>query len=255
MPTPKRVLHSLVHAVWRWVDSVGTIIPGTASGDRFGRLGAGSAIGFPVATLLGTGQIHIGENTMIGRHCTLAVGYDENDRRDRTGLVIGDRCVIGARSSFTTHESIVIGDDVWFGQDVLVSDAGHGYQDPALPIGVQLGPHLPVTIGSGSWIGHGAVILPGTTIGEHVVVAAGSVVRGTIEDHAVVGGVPATVLRRHEPGRGWVSTRDPDDVRPEYRQTWEIPVSPGSTQRTSDHVDPELVSDLKTAVEDLPTQA
>ena len=43
---------------------------------------------------------------------------------------------------------------------------------------------MPSTKGAGSWIGHGAIVLPGTTIGRNVVVAAGSVVRGTIEDYA-----------------------------------------------------------------------
>lgn len=223
----------MVQAAWRWADSQGTIIPGTKIGDRFAQLGTGSAIGFPVATLFGEHQIHIGENTMIGRHCTLAVGYSADDHHERPGLVIGDRCVIGARCSFTTHESIVIGDDVWFGQDILVSDSGHGYQDPTLPIGVQLAPHEPVRIGSGSWIGHGAVILPGTTIGRNVVVAAGSVVRGNVEDHALVGGVPARVMRQYKPGAGWVSVTDPQDVRPEHRQRWDIPAAPGSKKRVA----------------------
>lgn len=71
-------------------------------------------------------------------------------------------------------------------------------------------------IGTGSWIGHGAVILPGASLGDHVVVGAGSVVRGTVPDHCVVAGVPAQVVRRYEPGSGWVSTTDPADVRPEW---------------------------------------
>ena len=117
--------------------------------------------------------------------------------------MIGDRCVIGLRSGIVAHESIEIGDDVWFGQDVYVTDANHGYSDPATPIGRQLGPHDPVRIGSGTWIGHGAVILPGTTLGRNVVVAAGSVVRGDVPDHSVIGGVPAKVIRQHVPGVGW----------------------------------------------------
>ena len=233
MRPSRRILNRLVHAGWRWLDSVGTVVPGTARADAFAGFGTGSAIGFPVATLFGEPRIHIGENTMIGRHCTLSVGYPgEDSPQPADGLVIGDRCVIGARSSFTAHESIVIGDDVWFGQDVLVSDSGHGYQDPHLPIGVQLGPHQPIRIGSGSWIGHGVIILGGTTIGRHVVVAAGSVVRGQVDDHAVIGGIPATVLRRYAAGTGWVAATDPDDVRPEVRQPWAIPVVPGSSKRT-----------------------
>jgi len=68
-----------------------------------------------------------------------------------------------------------------------------------VPIGRQLGPRDPVSIGSGSWIGHGAVILPGSRVGRNVVVAAGSVVRGEVPDHCIVGGVPARVIRSLNP--------------------------------------------------------
>lgn len=208
-----RWLNRAVLGVWRRVDRAGQIVPGTRAGDEFGSLGAGSCIGFPPATLMGVGSIHVGERTLIGRQVTLSVGYgpDATDLPER-GLVIGDRCVIGARTCVTAHESIVVGDDVWFGQDVFVSDASHGYQELETPIGAQLGVHQPVAIGTGSWIGHGAIILPGTRIGRNVVVAAGSVVRGVVEDRAVVGGSPARVLRRFEPGTGWVTPGG--DVRP-----------------------------------------
>jgi acetyltransferase-like isoleucine patch superfamily enzyme len=65
-----------------------------------------------------------------------------------------------------------------------------------------------VRIGSGSWLGANAVILPGAQVGEHVVVAAGSVVRGTFPDRCVIGGVPAKVIRRWVEGQGWVSVKD-----------------------------------------------
>lgn len=211
MPLISRLLNRAVHAGHDWVERVGAIVPGTARADEFGHLGESSCIAFPPATLMGTSSIHIGVGTLVGRHCTLSVGYgDDDSSRPARGLVIGDRCVIGARTSLTAHESIVVGDDVWLGQDVFVSDASHGYQDPETPIGLQLGEHHPVRIGSGTWIGHGAIILPGTTIGRNVVVAAGSVVRGDVADHAVVGGVPARVLRRLE-GSAWVS---PDGRHP-----------------------------------------
>jgi acetyltransferase-like isoleucine patch superfamily enzyme len=62
-----------------------------------------------------------------------------------------------------------------------------------------------VSIGSGTWLGTGAVVLPGAVIGRNVVVAAGAVVRGTVPDHAVVGGVPAKVIREYLPGSGWAA--------------------------------------------------
>jgi acetyltransferase-like isoleucine patch superfamily enzyme len=208
-----RLLNRAVQAGWRWLDRVGQIVPGTHAARQFGGLGRGTSIGFPMATLMGQQSIHIVEDTLVGRHVTLSVGYGVLDTRaPERALVIGDRCVIGARCTIVAHESVVIGDGVWFGQDIFVSDASHGYQDPELPIGEQFGTHAPVEIGSGTWIGHGAIILPGARIGRNVVVAAGSVVRGEVGDHTVVGGAPARVLRRLEPGVGWVGTRG--DVRP-----------------------------------------
>jgi serine acetyltransferase len=212
----KRLLNRGVLAGRRWLDRAGEITPGTRAADAFGAFGADTSIGFPAATLMGTRSIHLGSGTLVGRHVTLSVGYGPGDPGlPERGLVIGDRCVVGARCSLVAHASIEVGDDVWFGQDVFVCDASHGYQDPHLPIGEQFGAHQPVRIGSGSWIGHGAIILPGTTIGRNVVVAAGSVVRGEVVDHTVVGGAPARLLRHLEPGVGWVGTRG--DVRPVLR--------------------------------------
>lgn len=213
MTRRRRWLNRGVQAGWRWLERTGEIVPGTRAADAFGSFGEGSCLGFPAATLMRVGSIHIGSKTLIGRQVTLSVGYGVNDERaPERGLVIGDRCVIGARSSLTAHSSIVMGDDVWCGQGVFVSDASHGYQDAETPIGQQFGVHQPVSIGSGSWIGHSAIILPGTTIGRNVVVAAGSVVRGVVEDNAIVGGSPARVLRRFEPGVGWVT--EAGDIRP-----------------------------------------
>jgi len=210
---PKRLANRLLLAGWRWASTAGEIVPGTREAERFGSFGTGASLGFPAATLMGTRAIHLGEDVLVGRQASLSVGYGptQQDLPER-GLVIGDRTVLGARITIVAHVSIEIGDDVWFGQDVFVTDSGHGYQDPNLPIGEQFGAHLPVRIGSGSWIGHGAIILPGANIGRNVVVAAGSVVRGDVADHSIVGGAPARLIRRYEPGVGWIGTRG--DVRP-----------------------------------------
>jgi acetyltransferase-like isoleucine patch superfamily enzyme len=73
--------------------------------------------------------------------------------------------------------------------------------DPIITIGDRW-----VSVGDGSWLGHGAVILPGSRIGKHVVVAAGAVVTGLdVPDRCVVAGVPARIVRRHVDGAGWVA--------------------------------------------------
>lgn len=198
------MVNAAIQRGWAKLRYTGAIAPGTDAADGFASFGEGSVIAFPTAVLYGEGHIHIGRGTMISTWCTIAAGYSpDQTTTPARALVIGDRCVIGLRSGIVAHESIEIGDDVWFGQDVYVTDANHGYQDPHTPIGKQLGPHDRVRIGSGTWIGHGAVVLPGTTIGRNVVVAAGSVVRGDVPDHAVIGGVPARVIRRYRPDVGW----------------------------------------------------
>ncbi|MCU1350920.1 MAG: transferase, partial [Acidimicrobiales bacterium] len=209
----RRVANEAINRGWERVRVLGAIAPGTARAERFGSMGPGSVIAFPTATLYGEGSIHIGDGTMVSTWVTLAAGYSpEQTTVPARALVIGDRVVIGLRCGIIAHESIVIGDDVWFGQEVFVTDANHGYHDPEVPIGKQLGPHQSVVIGEGSWIGHGAVVLPGTRIGRQVVVAAGSVVRGEVPDHSVVAGVPARVVRQYRPGQGWPRVHAPLDA-------------------------------------------
>jgi acetyltransferase-like isoleucine patch superfamily enzyme len=111
--------------------------------------------------------------------------------------------VIGWGSHIVAHQSIVIGDDVYTGPYVYITDQNHGYADPDIPIGRQWPSNTAVSIGQGSWLGAGAIVLPGACIGRNVVVAAGSVVRGQVPDRCVVAGVPARVVREYSAAAGW----------------------------------------------------
>lgn len=84
----------------------------------------------------------------------------------------------------------------------MLTDQNHGYQDPDTPIGRQQPVNRTVTIGAGSWLGAGAIVLPGARIGRNVVIAAGSVVRGDVPDRCVVAGVPARIVREYADD-GW----------------------------------------------------
>lgn len=151
-------------------------------------------------------MIEIGENTLIGQLVTMSAGtVPGQDLGLDTVLSIGDRCVIGRGSHIVAHERVQLGDDVWTGPYVYITDQNHGYEDPLIPIGKQVPVNRPVSIGEGSWLGAGAIILPGAQIGRNVVIAAGSVVRGEIPDHCVVAGVPARVVREHTES-GWQRT-------------------------------------------------
>ena len=158
---------------------------------------------FPAGSVYGEGSITIGEGTLIGALVTISAGIlPGQDLGPDPVLRIGDRCVIGRGSHIVAHADITIGDDVWTGPYIYITDQNHGYQDPDVPIGRQRPVNSPVSIGTGSWLGAGAVVLPGARIGRNVVVAAGSVVRGEIPDYSVIAGVPAKVVRSRSEG-GW----------------------------------------------------
>jgi acetyltransferase-like isoleucine patch superfamily enzyme len=118
---------------------------------------------------------------------------------------IGDRCLIGRGSGIVGHFSIEIGNDVWTRHHVYITDQNHGYEDVTRPISQQSQPERPVVIGDGSWLGHGAVVLPGVTIGKHVVIGANSVVTKDIPDFSVAVGSPAKVIRQYDETHGWVN--------------------------------------------------
>jgi acetyltransferase-like isoleucine patch superfamily enzyme len=191
---------------WAWSKAVerGAIGPNSRAGRRFGRLGANSVICFPATSLVNEHYIHIGEGTMIGPNCSLSAGMVPGQVCINDPVVsIGDRCLIGRGSGIVGHLEITIGDDVWTGHHVYITDQNHGYEDVDLPISKQAMPERPVRIGDGSWLGHGTVVLPGATIGRHVVIGANSVVTGDIPDFSVAVGSPARVVRQHVDGSGW----------------------------------------------------
>ena len=203
-----RVAGEAVRRGWDAAVEVGAIGPHTRIGRRFGRFGTGSVICFPPNTIFNEQFIEIGEGTMIGPHVTLSAGMVPGQSCVTYPVVrIGDRCLIGKGSGIVGHLAIEIGDDVWTGHHVYITDQNHGSENIDLPISRQSMPEEPVVIGAGSWLGHGTVVLPGARIGRHVAVGANSVVTGDLPDFCVAVGAPARVVRRYADGEGWVSTR------------------------------------------------
>src|SRR5215831_6370016 len=200
----RRVAAALVHAAWRQIKQAGTITAQTDAGRRFAAFGPGSLIAFPTGTVFGERWIEIGDGTMLAEQVSVCAGMmPGHDLGSGSVLRIGDRCVIGRGSHIVAHHSIDIGDDVFTGPYVYITDQNHNYADPDLPIGRQWPVNAPVRIGSGTWLGTGVIVLPGSVIGRNVVVAAGAVVRGVIGDRCVVAGVPARVVKDFNPESGW----------------------------------------------------
>ncbi|MBI5105865.1 MAG: hypothetical protein HZB46_12955 [Solirubrobacterales bacterium] len=89
---------------------------------------------------------------------------------------------------------------------LTVVDAAPDPRDPRLPVAAQgLGEARPVRIGDGVFLGTGATVLPGVSIGARSLVAAGAVVAESVPENCVVGGNPARVIRHFDRARGaWV---------------------------------------------------
>ena len=193
----------VVRSLSRSLNRAASIGPYDPPARRYKRFGKGSIINWPTGNMYGERWISIGDDTMIGGQVTLSAGMMPGQQMMTDPVVIiGDRCLIGRGSAIVGHYRIDIGDDVFTGMNVYITDQNHGYEDIAAPIGIQDPEDDPVVIGSGSWIGSGAVVLPGARLGENCVVAANSVVRGEFPSYSVVAGVPAKVVRLHD-GAGW----------------------------------------------------
>jgi len=202
----RRVTSILVQSGWQALLKAGTVGPDDPTAKRFGGFGKGSLLGFPPGVIYNERYIRIGEQTMVGPFVSITAGMAPGQEMVTDPVVrIGDRCVIGRGSHLIGHFSIEIGDEVQTGPNVYITDQNHVYDDPDTPIGRQWPAERAVSVGAGSWLGTGVVVLPGAQIGRHVVVGAGSVVSGKLPDRCVAVGVPARVVKRYVDGEGWVS--------------------------------------------------
>lgn len=106
---------------------------------------------------------------------------------------VGDRFLANYNVTILDIAPVRMGNDVMIGPGTCIITVNH----PLSPKGRRnhLGIAKPVTIGNDVWIGANCTILPGVTIGNNVVVAAGAVVTKDVPDNCVVGGVPARIIK------------------------------------------------------------
>lgn len=219
----RRAASRLVHAAWRRLRDAGAVTAERPGPYRFRRIGDGTRLAFPLGTVFGEPWIELGDCCIIGEQVTLTAGMMPGlDLGPDPVLRLGNGVVLGRGSHVVASVPVVFGDDVYCGPYVYVTSDNHSYDDTEQPIGRQWPRSAPVTIGSGSWLGSGCVVLPGAVLGRNVVVAAGSVVRGQVPDFAVVAGAPARIVRRWEPGTGW---------QPPMRTPAPVPIPDGATSR------------------------
>lgn len=104
---------------------------------------------------------------------------------------LGEGVFINSGCRFQDQGGIFIGDRALIGHNCVIATLNHD-MDPAKRANLL---PAPVRIGSDAWLGANVTVLPGVTIGEGAVVAAGAVVTKDVPDRAVVGGVPAKVIK------------------------------------------------------------
>jgi lipopolysaccharide O-acetyltransferase len=111
-------------------------------------------------------------------------------------LKIGNNVIIGYNFSCLVANHIEIGNDTILASDILITSENHGMNpesvDPYYKQPLSTGP---VKIGNGVWIGEKVTILPGVTIGDKSIIAAGSIISKDIPPYSIAGGGPAKVLK------------------------------------------------------------
>lgn len=106
-------------------------------------------------------------------------------------ITIGKNVFFNTGCSFQDRGGITIGDGTMIGMNVTIATLNHG-----LPLETRNTTYpSPVIIGKNVWIGSNATILPGVTIGDNAVVAAGAVVTKDVPENTVVAGVPAKLIK------------------------------------------------------------
>lgn len=107
----------------------------------------------------------------------------------------GRGCAINEGVYILGRSGITIGDDVVLSARCMLLDAGLSTEGTAE---TDSRPYVdgPIVIKEGAWIGAGAIVLPGVTIGRHSIIGAGSVVTADVPDYTVVAGNPARQLKR-----------------------------------------------------------
>ena len=121
-------------------------------------------------------------------------------------LRIGDRTRIGRFAHIACVGEIDIGPDVLTSERIFIGDTYHGYEDPTLPVIAQpMAAPQAVRIEEGAFLGIGATVLAGVTVGAHAYVAAGAVVTEDVAPRTLVVGNPARAVRQWDAtSEAWV---------------------------------------------------
>ena len=140
----------------------------------------------------------------IGRSATLRIGrwaWIGNDTKIRVHegeVSIGAKTVMGQECTISAYQRVEIGRECILADRVMLIDFDHGVAEVERPIRLQGIYKRDVRVGNNVWMGYGACVLRGVSVGDNAVIGTSAVVTRDVPANAVVGGVPARVLRMRE---------------------------------------------------------
>ncbi len=140
----------------------------------------------------------------IGRHAKLHigrwawVGHGSKLRVHEGEVRIGAKTVMGQECTISAFQHVSIGRECIVADRVMLIDFDHGMVEVERPIRLQGIYKRDVRVGHNVWIGYGACVLRGVTVGDNSVIGTSAVVTKEVPANAIVGGVPARVIRMRE---------------------------------------------------------
>ncbi len=153
-------------------------------------------IGPGVTFEIGRGAVvRLGRWSWIGHGCKIRVHEGE--------LEIGAKTVFGQECTISAFQHVAIGRECIVADRVMIIDFDHGMVEVERPIRDQGIYKRDVDIGHNCWIGYGACILRGVQVGDNAVIGTSSVVTTDVPSNAVIGGIPAKLIRMRETPRSF----------------------------------------------------
>jgi acetyltransferase-like isoleucine patch superfamily enzyme len=137
--------------------------------------------------------LRIGRWAWIGHGCKIRVHEGE--------VEIGAKTVIGQECTISAFQHVSIGRECILADRVMLIDFDHGVTEVERPIRLQGIYKRDVRVSHNVWIGYGACVLRGVSVGENAVVGTSAVLTADVPANAVVAGVPARVIRMREAPR------------------------------------------------------
>jgi acetyltransferase-like isoleucine patch superfamily enzyme len=135
-------------------------------------------------------RLHIGRWTWLGHGTKIRVHEGE--------VHIGAKTVMGQECTISAYQHVAIGRECIVADRVMLIDFDHGVVEVERAIRLQGIYKRDVDVASNVWIGYGACILRGVSVGENAIVGTNAVVTKDVPADAVVGGVPARLIRMRE---------------------------------------------------------